>query len=126
MIYEGLGLMISVISDQLTQQQTLQQLMHYCQNDLVSIVNEAKRDLQSLALHHNIKMVDFIIKANTKVADSVGPVYYTYLQLIFNEIMQIYKVYSDCILHSVRNQAAYQDHIIKNMKAVRRDALSLI
>jgi len=73
-----------------------------------------------------IKQIDFILKANTRVADSVGPIYFTYLHEIFDNIIKIYKFYSECISTSVKQPGVYPDHVIKPMKSVRRDSLALI
>lgn len=49
-----------------------------------------------------IRFLSHIIKINQKVAFSVGPTYLAYLSEIFNELIQVYKLYSECISNSVR------------------------
>ena len=71
-----------------------------------------------------IKSIDFIIKVNQKVASSVGQQYLAYLSQIFTDLIKIYKLYSECISNSVKQGG--NDHMIKPMKAVRRDILKLI
>jgi hypothetical protein len=51
-----------------------------------------------------IRFLNHIIKINQKVAFSVGPNYLAYLSEIFNELIQVYKLYSECISNSVRMQ----------------------
>ena len=41
-----------------------------------------------------IKNLDFIIKVNTKVAESVGFMYLSYLRRIFNDLLKMYGLYS--------------------------------
>jgi hypothetical protein len=71
-----------------------------------------------------IKMIDSIIKVNTKVAESVGFMYLSYLRRIFNDLLRMYGLYSQCISNSVRMRT--NEHMIKPMKTVRRDILKLI
>ena len=41
-----------------------------------------------------IKNLDFIIKVNTRVAESVGFMYLSYLRRIFNDLLKMYGLYS--------------------------------
>lgn len=71
-----------------------------------------------------LKTIDFIIKVNTRVAESVGFMYGAYLRTIFQDLIKMYGLYSSCISHSVRTRT--NEHMIKPMKTVRRDTLKLI
>lgn len=41
-----------------------------------------------------IKSLDFIIKVNTRVAESVGFMYLAYLRKIFHDLLKMYGLYS--------------------------------
>ncbi len=41
-----------------------------------------------------LKVLDFIIKINTRVAESVGFMYLSYLRKIFGDLMKMYGLYS--------------------------------
>lgn len=71
-----------------------------------------------------IKNLDFIIKVNTRVAESVGFMYLSYLRRIFNDLLRMYGLYSQCISNSVKFKQ--NEHMVKPMKTVRRDILKLI
>jgi exportin-1 len=71
-----------------------------------------------------LKGIDFIIKVNTRVAESVGFMYLTYLRKIFGDLLKMYGLYSNCISNSVKFRS--NEHMIKPMKTVRRDILKLI
>lgn len=71
-----------------------------------------------------IKGLDFIIKVNTRVAESVGYMYLSYLRRIFGDLLKMYGLYSNCISNSVKFRQ--NEHMIKPMKQVRRDILKLI
>ena len=71
-----------------------------------------------------VKNLDFIFKVNTRVAESVGFMYLAYLRRIFQDLLRMYGLYSQCISNSVRFRQ--NEHMLKPMKAVRRDILKLI
>jgi hypothetical protein len=71
-----------------------------------------------------LKMLDAILKVNTRVAESVGFMYLSYLRRIFVDLMKMYGMYSQCISNSVKLRQ--NEHMIKPMKQVRRDFLKLI
>lgn len=50
--------------------------------------------------------------------------YLSYLQGIFHDLINVYKLYSQCISNTVRGQG--QESLLKPMKQVRRDILKLI
>lgn len=49
-----------------------------------------------------LKVLDFIVKINTRVAESVGFMYLSYLRKIFGDLMKMYGLYSQCISNSVK------------------------
>jgi hypothetical protein len=49
-----------------------------------------------------LRDLSHMIKTNTRVANSVGPGYLSYLQLIFNDLIQVYQLYSRNISNSVQ------------------------
>ena len=71
-----------------------------------------------------IKSIDHIIKINQRVASSVGRNYLSYLSQIFDDLIKVYKLYSNCISQSINQKG--MDHMIRPMKAVRKDILKLI
>lgn len=71
-----------------------------------------------------LKVLDSILKVNTRVAESVGFMYLSYLKRIFADLMKMYGLYSQCISNSVKLRQ--NESMIKPMKQVRRDILKLI
>jgi hypothetical protein len=51
-----------------------------------------------------LKVLDFIVKINTRVAESVGFMYLSYLRKIFGDLMKMYGLYSQCISNSVKSR----------------------
>lgn len=60
------------------------------------------------------------------MVESAGALYVNYLQTIFEDLVRVYRVYSQCISESVMVPGSYPDHLTKPMKSVRRDILRLI
>jgi len=71
-----------------------------------------------------IKRIDFIIKINQRVAESVGPMYVEQLRSIFSDLLKVYGHYSTCISSSISTRQ--NQDMLKPMKLVRRDILRLI
>ena len=45
--------------------------------------------MSSLWVPMTVKQIDFILKTNTRVAESVGAPYFNYLKLIFDDIIKM-------------------------------------
>jgi exportin-1 len=98
--------------------------LQYVHFEWESILAIANQNADQLMLPEVIKGIDFIIKVNTKVAESVGFMYLAYLKRIFTDLLKMYGLYSQCISNSVKFRQ--NEHMIKPMKTVRRDILKLI
>jgi len=80
MVYEGIGHMISMEPNPTLQESLVNGIMQYAHKDWMSILNLANQSIENLMLPDVIKMIDFIIKINTRIADSVGFIYLSYLR----------------------------------------------
>ena len=72
MVYEGIGHMVNVSNQQ---EVLVGNLMQYANKDWQEIIVLANQNLFTLAMPEVIKRIDFIIKINQRVAESVGPMY---------------------------------------------------
>jgi exportin-1 len=70
----------------------------------MNILQQANMSTNELMRPEIIKAIDFIIKVNQKVASSVGQQYLAYLSQIFNDLIKIYKLYSECISNTVKQR----------------------
>lgn len=68
--------------------------MQFTNKEWLDILQAAHLDINSLMQPETIKQLDFIIKINEKVAESVGHMYLVYLRNIFNDLLRIYGLYS--------------------------------
>ena len=125
-IYEGIGFMISEEKDENQREIQLQNLMQYTQEDFAKVLETANNDSTSLQDIEMIKMIAFIIKANERVASSLGYPYYTHLGKIFQELLQLYKCYSQNISFAISNSTQVNISILKAMRTVRREILNLV
>lgn len=66
----------------------------------------ANVNVQQLLNHDIIKSLDIIIKINTKVAESVGYMYLSYLRRIFPDLLRLYGMYSQQISEAVKFKGA--------------------
>ena len=100
-VYEGIGCMVS--TEQQQQVMYLQELLKYTNQDWQIIIQRANQGTNELMTPEIIKSIDFMIKVNQKVAQSVGQTYLAYLQQIFTDLIKIYKLYSECISNLVNH-----------------------
>ena len=97
--------------------------MEYLNKDWMEILNLANQSIDQLRIPDIVRQLDFIMKINQKVCQSVGPGYVCYLKKIFNDMLHLYRLYSQCISDGVRNK---NDPMLKPMKSLRRDILKLL
>lgn len=90
----------------------------------MQILEIANQNANQLYMPEILKSIDFILKVNTRVAESVGYIYLSYLQKIFSDLLRMYGMYSQCISQSFLYKQ--NESMIKPMKTVRRDILKLI
>ena len=108
----------------LIQEKLLNDCMSYVHYDWERILQLANQSTDQLLIPEVLKSIDFIIKVNTRVAESIGFLYLSYLKRIFQDLLRMYGLYSQCISNSVKYRQ--NDHMVKPMKTVRRDILRLI
>lgn len=119
--------MISDEKDEGSRSILLEQLMQYTQNEWQYVLEIANKDPSSLQAIDTIRTIGFIIKANERVAFALGPSYVTHLAKIFQELMQVYRLYSENISSAISNgPGSYNNSILRATKTVRREILNLI
>ncbi len=84
----------------------------------------ARSNVNDLMNPDIIKMADFLIKINQRVAQSVGFYYLAYLRTVFPEMLQLYSHYSTCITQLVAQNPNLP--AIKPLRGLLRDILKLI
>jgi len=126
-IYEGIAHMISEEKDENNMNIFLEQLMKLTQNEWQFVIETANNDPSSLQEIDTIRKIGFIIKVNERVAFALGLSYVSHLAKIFEQLMQVYKLYSENISVAISNgPQSYNHSILKATKTVRREILNLI
>lgn len=100
-------------------------LMKYVNQDWMNTLQKAQMNEQILMHPETLRDLSHMIKTNTRVASSVGPGYLSYLQNIFNDLINVYKLYSNCISSNV-SQGMGDGIMVRPMKVLRRDILKLL
>lgn len=97
-------------------------------NEFMHQLNQANVNLAEIYNPENVKIIDFLIKINQRVAEACGRQYLNYLKGIFNDLLKLYGLYSSQITQAVSQGQGVGNlsHMLKPMKAVRKDILKLI
>lgn len=122
MLYHGMGHMVSAVPTYEEGTGLIERLTQYIHRDWQNLMQQANNDNSYLLIPNVIREVDFILKINQKIASSAQTFYTPYLTMIFTDLINIYRVYTQKIQS---HQGAF-DKQIKQMRQARRDILKLI
>lgn len=92
------------------------------------ICEGANVDVRNLLNPDTIKEVIKILKSNSKVCYTVGPLYIHQLNIIFLDMLNIYKIYSENISDAVKQQGAIATRhaLTRSMRTVKKEVLKLL
>mmetsp|Transcript_1723 Transcript_1723/g.2241 ORF Transcript_1723/g.2241 Transcript_1723/m.2241 type:complete len:251 (+) Transcript_1723:1974-2726(+) len=124
MVYEGIGYMVSTAMTPMEQSALTTELLKYTNSDWKQIIALSTAGSMDFLMPTTIRSIDHILKINQRVAQSVGQPYLSYLQMIFDDLIHLYKGYSNNISTNLANNNNTQ--IIKPLKMLRRDILKLV
>jgi exportin-1 len=123
--YESVGTLLSDKGQQVTINRVLllKQLMDLPNRSWRMICDGANADVRNLLDPNTIKEVIKILKSNSKVCLTVGPLYIHQLNIIFLDMLNIYKIYSEHISKSVEAQGAIATRhaINRSMRTVKKE-----
>ena len=127
--YEAVGHMVSAEPDTTTREQLVVQLCrtpNASWQAIMKLANETNGS--SLSDPATMKSISKILRTNQKVACSVGHSYGVQLNTIYEQMLNVYKAYSDWVSAAVseQGQAATTHHHVRSMRNVRKDTLKLI
>ena len=128
--YESVGTLLSDKGQAVTINRVvlLKQLMSLPNNSWRAICDKANANVHSLLEPPTIKEVVKILKSNSKVCATVGPLYIHQLNVIFLDMLNIYKIYSERISESVARQGAIATRhaLTRSMRTVKKEVLKLL
>ncbi|KAG8381654.1 hypothetical protein BUALT_Bualt06G0144000 [Buddleja alternifolia] len=126
--YESVGNMIQAESDPHKRDEYLQRLMELPNQRWAEIIGQARQSVDYLKDPDVIRAVLNILQTNTSVATSLGTYFLPQITLIFLDMLNVYRMYSELISTSIAQGGPYASRtsIVKLLRSVKRETLKLI
>ncbi|CAI9087054.1 OLC1v1021020C1 [Oldenlandia corymbosa var. corymbosa] len=126
--YESVGHMIQAEPDPQKRDEYLQRLMELPNQKWNEIIGQARHSVDFLKDQGVIKAVLNILQTNTSVASSLGTYFLSQISLIYLDMLNVYRMYSELISTSIAQGGPYasKTSIVKLLRSVKRETLKLI
>ncbi|KAL8534748.1 hypothetical protein ACS0TY_010689 [Phlomoides rotata] len=126
--YESVGQMILAEPDPLKRDEYLQRLMELPNQKWAEIIGQARQSVDFLKDQDVIRAVLNILQTNTSAASSLGTYFLKQISLIFLDMLNVYRMYSELISTSIAQGGPYASRtsIVKLLRSVKRETLKLI
>ncbi|XP_057774096.1 protein EXPORTIN 1A-like [Salvia miltiorrhiza] len=126
--YESVGNMIQAETDPLRRAEYLQKLMELPNQKWTEIIGQARQSVDFLKDPDVIRAVLNILQTNTSVASSLGMYFMPQISMIFLDMLNVYRMYSELISTSIAQGGPYASRtsIVKLLRSVKRETLKLI
>ncbi|MBA0643605.1 hypothetical protein Goklo_027877 [Gossypium klotzschianum] len=105
--YESVGHMIQAESDPHKRDEYLQRLMELPNQKWGEIIGQARQSVDFLKDQDVIRTVLNILQTNTSVASSLGTHFLSQISLIFLDMLNVYRMYSELISSSIAEGGPY-------------------
>ncbi|KAG0570872.1 hypothetical protein M758_6G185900 [Ceratodon purpureus] len=125
--YEAVGFMIQAESDPQRRDEYLQKLMELPNQRWVEIINQARQSVEYVK-SQVVRAVLNILQLNTSVASALGQAFLSQISLIYLDMLNLYRMYSEVISSSIAEggQYASRSSFVKLLRSVKRETLKLI
>ncbi|XP_061355283.1 protein EXPORTIN 1A isoform X1 [Gastrolobium bilobum] len=126
--YESVGNMIQAESDAQKRDEYLQRLMELPNQKWLEIIGQARQNVDFLKDQDVIRTVLNILQTNTSVATSLGTYFLPQISLIFLDMLNVYRMYSELISKSIAEGGPFasKTSYVKLLRSVKRETLKLI
>ncbi|XP_043695175.1 protein EXPORTIN 1A [Telopea speciosissima] len=126
--YESVGNMIQAESDPQKRDEFLQRLMELPNQKWAEIIGQARQSVDFLKDQDVIRTVLNILQTNTSVASSLGTYFLSQISLIFLDMLNVYRMYSELISNSIAEGGPFasKTSYVKLLRSVKRETLKLI
>ena len=126
--YEAVGEMIHAEGDPLWREQYLKKLMEPPNANWYQIIAAARASSDTLRHQEVIRNVANILQTNTAVCTAVGQPFQAQISLIFDDVLHMYKLYSEFISAAVAEGGKFSARTtqVKLMRSVKCECLRLI
>ncbi|KAL9225073.1 hypothetical protein vseg_001040 [Gypsophila vaccaria] len=128
MFYEAVGHMISAESDPQKRDEYLRRLMDLPNLKWNEIIGQARQSVDVLKDQDVIRAVLNILQTNTSAATSLGTCFFPQISLIFLDMLNVYRMYSELISNSIAGGGPFasKTSFVKLLRSVKRETLKLI
>eukprot|EP00252_Welwitschia_mirabilis_P021495 TRINITY_DN552_c0_g1_i3.p1 TRINITY_DN552_c0_g1~~TRINITY_DN552_c0_g1_i3.p1 ORF type:complete len:860 (+),score=155.81 TRINITY_DN552_c0_g1_i3:174-2582(+) len=126
--YETVGHMIQAEPDSQKRDEYLQRLMELPNKKWVEIIAQARQSVDVLKDQEIIRTVLNILQTNTSVASSLGTFFLPQITLIYLDMLNVYRMYSELISNSIAEGGPFasKSSYVKLLRSVKRETLKLI
>ncbi|XP_057479181.1 protein EXPORTIN 1A isoform X2 [Actinidia eriantha] len=126
--YESVGNMIQAESDPQKRDEYLQRLMELPNQKWAEIIGQARQSVDFLKDQNVIRTVLNILQTNTSVASSLGTYFLAQISLIFLDMLNVYRMYSELISTNIAEGGPFasKTSYVKLLRSVKRETLKLI
>ncbi|KFK37753.1 hypothetical protein AALP_AA3G025500 [Arabis alpina] len=126
--YESVGSMIQSETDPQKRGEYLQRLMALPNEKWAEIIGQARQSADILKNPDVIRTVLNILQTNTSVATSLGTYFLSQISLIFLDMLNIYRMYSELVSNNIADGGPYASRtsFVKLLRSVKREILKLI
>ncbi|KAK9063110.1 hypothetical protein SSX86_016980 [Deinandra increscens subsp. villosa] len=126
--YESVGCMIQAESEATKREEYLQRLMILPNQKWTEIIGHARGSVDFLKDQDVIRTVLNILQTNTSAASSLGTHFLSQITLIFLDMLNVYKMYSELISSNIAEGGPYasKTSYVKLLRSVKRETLKLI
>jgi len=128
MFYEAVGYMVGAEQDAAAREQLLQHLFLLPNENWKFIIAAARQNEEILKQQEHMREIAKMLTTNVRVASSLGHPYMSQLGIIYEEMLQVYRLYSELISATVAAQGEMvtKSSTIRAMRAVKRETLKLV
>ncbi|EOA19847.1 hypothetical protein CARUB_v10000095mg [Capsella rubella] len=126
--YESVGNMIQAESDPQKRDEYLQRLMALPNQKWAEIIGQARQSVEFLKDPGVIRTVLNILQTNTSAATSLGTYFLSQISLIFLDMLNVYRMYSELVSTNITEGGPYasKTSFVKLLRSVKRETLKLI
>ncbi|KAF8412892.1 hypothetical protein HHK36_000864 [Tetracentron sinense] len=126
--YESVAHMIQAESDPQKRDEYLQRLMELPNQKWAEIIGQARQSVDFLKDQDVVRTVLNILQTNTSVASSLGTYFLSQISLIFLDMLNVYRMYSELISNSIAEGGPFasKTSFVKLLRSVKRETLKLI
>ncbi|KAJ7563170.1 hypothetical protein O6H91_03G099000 [Diphasiastrum complanatum] len=126
--YEAVAFMIQAETDPYKREEYLRSLMELPNQRWAEIIGQARQSVEFLKAQEVIRAVLNILQTNTSVASALGQSFLSQISLIYLDMLNVYRMYSELISTSIADGGPFASRTsyVKLLRSVKRETLKLI